>query len=279
MDMPKDVTRRLAKRLASDQPQADARLLEGLGPDDAGLALVVLEDRAADVLGVMDRVIAARCLATLPREDSVDLIGAVPPQQAAGLLRRWTAEERAPLLAACPGRVAKPLERLLRYAEDTAGALMDPAVATAPRDATVATGLRRLQDGGAEGLFVVDREGRLVGRCAVTDLLGAPADDLVEAQMVRKVARIPARAEREAIVDHPGWEDWHDLPVVDRSEVVLGVLRYATLRALEAGRHGPPPPASLSLALGEMCWTMMWSLVDGVSRALPPRPTAPEEQP
>jgi magnesium transporter len=269
-----ETDRKLARRFAVEHPREAARLLERLPPDQAADALASCDEAAGSVLEAMDRQAAAACLLRLPEDRRSLFFARLRADLGAPLLRLLARDERESLLAACPEPVARPLRRLLRFAEGTAGALMDPHPLSAPDDITVDEARRRLEGGADDVLCVVDRDDVLVGLLTVGDLLTAPGDALLGSRMTKVVPRIAARAERDAILAHPAWQDHHLLPVVDRNQVLLGVIRYPTMRRLHGELAGRPPSTPLGLALGEMYWTMMSTVVEGVARTFVDRPLA-----
>ena len=128
---------------------------------------------------------------------------------------------------------------LLIYAEDTAGALMDPQVITAFEQEPVHQVLARLQRNPAHALYylyVVADDQRLVGVVNMRELMGARPDALLASVCTRHVASIAASATWQTVVEHSAWGSVHALPVVDTAGRFVGVLRYETVRALERRR-------------------------------------------
>ena len=74
------------------------------------------------------RFFAAQALALLHVEHAARDLAAIRHDAAAAILRAMHAVPRASVLNALPTEERRPLTRLLRYSEGTAGALMDPSV-------------------------------------------------------------------------------------------------------------------------------------------------------
>lgn len=270
MTTPNAVDARLARRFIREQPRETARMLERMPPEQAAAALEGSESAAARVLEHMERDAAAACLAELDSDERARVIESLPLDVAARLLRLLPKAERERGLAACGRPYARSLERMLRFPEQTAGALMDPNPLTARTDATAGEVASSLDQRADDVLYVVDKRDKLAGMLAVRDLVRAPRDALLDTQMTRAAPHIRARADSEDILAHEAWHHHHQLPVVDRHGTLLGVLRYHTMRALGRGRSRADPPGSLGLALSEMYWDVMSALVDAVGRAASP---------
>lgn len=269
-------------RFADAHPADAARTLGALPPAD--VAALFEEDRrlAALALDAMIPTAAADCLAAMRISAAADAIVALRTDRAADLMRRLSGETAAALLDALPSGQAAPLRTLLRFAEGTAGALLDPRALALPEDVTVGEGTRRLRKSAGDMLYylyVVDAGRRLTGVLDVRELLTAPHDVPLSAVMRTSVARLRASADREAILAHPGWRRVHALPVVDEDGVLLGAIRYQTLRRIEEERmerDGGSEPLATARALGELYWLGLTGMLEGLAasavRTDAPRP-------
>ena len=262
----------LAGRMLREHPAEAALLLERL---DAGDRLALLAghidaEQAAAVLQRMERSQATSCLASWPLDrEPGRVVAALNPGHAARLLRPLEAGARAGILAACTDRVADRVRRLLGYDGDTAGAMMDADPPAAPEDLTVEA-CRRLvaeRPGRTGGqIFVVSREGVLLGRLELEELLRGPVDSPLSSLMLPAPSPIRARARRDVVASHPGWRDHHTLPVVDRGGVLVGTIGHSAMYPVKArsGQH------SIGLELGEMYWLVVSAMMEGIGRSLTP---------
>ena len=213
---------------------------------------------AASLLHYLPSLSAAFALEQLAAEEAAAILTAVRPDIAASILRATPSERQTAVIACFPPRLQATLSSLLIYAEDTAGALMDPEVLTAFEQEPVCQVLERLQRNPAHALYylyVVADDQRLVGVVNMRELMGARPDALLASACTRNVASIAASATWQTVVEHPAWKNVHALPVVDRAGQFVGVLRYETARALER-RQASDTLADSSLqtatALGEL---------------------------
>jgi magnesium transporter len=101
--------------------------------------------------------------------------------------------------------------------------------------------LRRSSQHALYYVYVVDREGRLIGVVNLRQLLLTSSKQSLQTLMRRPVYSLPPGADHAGIVAHPGWRELHALPVVDGSGRFLGVLRHETVRRLEEDRIADKP--------------------------------------
>jgi magnesium transporter len=256
-------------------PADAARAVERLLPSDASALLAALHPRAAAmVVTHMVAAAGAECLARIPPDRAAEILASVRTDYAATLLRRMDAAPRDALVAELPSADAAAFQRLLRHPEGTAGALMDPRAFSLPDDTTVAdarTRMRRSPRHLQSYLYVVDRSQRLAGVMDVSELMLARAGARVSDVMHRPVARLSAHADRAAILAHPGWRDYHAMPVTDEQGTLLGVIRYQTLRRLEDESRGRTRESDRAMEtaflLGELLWVGMSGLLHGLASA------------
>ena len=247
----------LAESLLASHPQDAARALEAV---PAGPAAALLErapgSSGSSVLEAMVPHAATAVLQEMAPDVAARLLAHVPIHAAARLLRRLDAERRDSLLSLLPPRPQRALRALASYPEQTAGALMDPEVLALPDDITAREARSRVRSAPEHArynVYVVDREGRLVGALNLRELFLAAPSATLASVMTRLVHRLAASADRHAIVQHPGWREGHALPVVDPNGRYLGALRYRTLRRLEEELRGVADARDVTVdALGEL---------------------------
>ncbi len=233
----------VALRFLEDHPDESARLLESLAPESAAALLSRSPPGlAADVLRRMVPSFGVSCLLRLSRERAAAVIEALPLAGAAGLLRRLDEAPRLALLRDLCESTSAALGRLLAYPEDSAGGRMDPRVFTLPEDILVAEAALRLRarpEYAMYYLYVVDREQRLTGVLNYRDLLLANDDATLRSVMRSPVVQLRATASGPALLGEPAWRVYLALPVVDERGVLVGVVRFESLRDLEWGRRAP----------------------------------------
>lgn len=237
-----NLERQLLTQFATDHPAEVARDLAAMSSQEAALVLGDLAPAvAAGLLHYLPSLSAAFALEQLCTEEEAAILIAVRPDIAAPILRTTPSKRRTAVVNHFPSRLQATISSLLIYAEDTAGALMDPEVLTALDQEPVSQMLERLQRNPEHALYylyVVADNQRLVGVVNMRELMGARPDVSIASVCTRNVASIAASATWQTVVGHPAWGSVHALPVVDQAGRFVGVIRYETARDLERRRAG-----------------------------------------
>ena len=249
----------LARAFAAAHPTEVAQLLEGLETRDIASFLSALPgESAAEVVEVMESYSAVRCLESVEAGQGGQIVEQLPLERGVVLLRRMEDESRKAILEGLPEEQKGILEVLLRYPEGTAGALMNPRLFTLPPDIDVEEALRRVRTHSRDAmyyLYVVDRNQQLAGVVNIRELMQAGPQERIDAVMHREVVRIGGNTPLPAVLAHPGWLEYHVLPVVDENGLFIGALRHKNLRRLISQSGDPHPEEgvrSTGEALGEL---------------------------
>lgn len=235
----------IARRFLEIHPEEAAAELESRPLDEvAGVLESCSPEVAAGVLRRMRTALSSDVLVRLPVEHAAALLGRLPHGDASRLLRGADAGARDRLLAGLARQERDAVAALLSFPEGSAGALMDPRVASLPGDLSAAQAAERLRAEPAYGayyLYVVDREQRLVGVLNYRDLVRAEPSAELSSFMRPAAASIGADTSGEELLNHPGWRGFLALPVLDEHGVLLGALRLENLpkpgRAVATGEH------------------------------------------
>lgn len=270
------LTEQLALAFLEDHASEAALALERLSVDRRAAVVRALPAESARAVERMLPGSAAETLVMLEAEEAEPILSRLPIMTAMAVLRRLGADAER-LLTAVPDERREALRRALRYPEGTAGALMDPGVLAIPEDIAaveVRLRLRRQADGLLHYLYVVSRDGRLVGVLDMPELMRAQPRSSVRDVMHAEVEHVPAWTPAAAVRTHPGWRSYHALPVTDEDGRLIGAIRYQTLRRLEqemdAGQ-GEPITAQTVGALGELFHLGMAGIIEGVAATAAPR--------
>lgn len=256
----------LIQSFIRDHAAEAARVLEN-HPLDELIALFsgMPPDLSAALYEAMEASAAAACLERVEAGRAGEAVELLALERAAPLLRRVRPETREAILGLLPPEPGQHLELLLSCREDTAGALMDPRMLTLPAEVTAGEALdrvRRRPEQATSYSFVVERDETLAGVLSLRELLGADSERPVSTLMRRDVVCLRMDDSLASVRVHPGWLEFHILPVLDSQGRFAGALRHRTLRRA-AGGEDPGGPGQAGSALGELYRIGLSALVKG----------------
>jgi magnesium transporter len=168
----------------------------------------------------------------LPDDMVRHVLTELEPALAAALLARLESAQRHHCVSLLDPQIAAELKKLMDYSPDSAGQLMDPRIVTLRSEFTVheaLTRLRTLKRREVHEIFLVDNAGHLEGRARIQDLAMAEPTLPLE-RLRRKISAVVSDiAPREEVVELLERNDITDLPVVDFSGRLVGVIRQSAL--------------------------------------------------
>ncbi|HET6416813.1 MAG TPA: CBS domain-containing protein [Polyangiales bacterium] len=265
----------LLGEFVSTHPSEAARVLESMPAPDAAEVMQQLPlDLFSELLRWLSPITAASALESLGPEGAANALSATRSDLAAAVLRTMSAEQQSAIVDRLSPDARKETGPLLRFADGTAGALMDPSVLTFAESLTAADALERVRHNSEHALYylyVVDDAQKLVGVANIRELMAARPEQLLGSIAVRTVSSLPARASWESLLAHPGWKRFHALPVVETDGRFLGVVRYESVRKLEdqsAEHQLEDHGARTATALGELYGLGLRGLFDLAASAV-----------
>lgn len=266
----------LARQLVAEFPIDAARVLERFdGADIAEVLSDAAPMSAARVMRALPTAIARDALGRMSLDPARAVVAALTAPWAAALLRTAPAQRFADVLAGQTARHKSAIERALSHPPQTVGALTDPLVASLPPDTDAAAAIELLRARpGMHGnrVYVADREGALRGVLPVSTIIAAPPTATLRDLMTGEVVAVSADDDTLAVASHPAWARWRSLPVVDRDNRLLGVLRFeAVQRFLLAQPTHTATSLSLPLSMAELFWLGLRGITDGLANTVAPR--------
>lgn len=235
MDTVIDLGRTFLRR----QPVAAARVLEKLPL--AELRLEIQECDAAELTPALEVMANSAVLATfslLSQTEQGLILELASPRLAMLIFDGIEETEREHLLAHLPPAISEDLTRLMQFAPDSAGRMMDRPFETVRIETSVddlCDLLRNSTLRRARSVYVVDDQNRLAGRVDMQALALADASQALSQIMVPIEGSVLATAGREEIVEQLDRLRVDSIPVVDVEGRLLGVVRYQSLfEALES---------------------------------------------
>jgi Mg/Co/Ni transporter MgtE len=213
-----------AASILHDLP-ADRRTAVALALDDERLADVLEElpdEDQVEILKGLDSERAADVLEEMSADDAADLVGELPPETAEILLQLMKPEE------------AEDVRRLMKYVENTAGAMMTPEPVILGPDATIADALAHVRNPdltpALAALVYVCRPpletptGKLLGVAHIQRLLREPPSTLVAGALDDSLEWLRADATIDEVAAHLATYNLVAAPVIDDNGRLIGAV-------------------------------------------------------
>ena len=224
----------LAEDLVARHPDEAADRLAGMSPKVA-----------AGVLADIDPQVCAAAFRTISPATALDILEATEPPAGGNLLMNllparagalWAGlgdTQRDKILECLSSADARDLRVLATYPPESAGRLRDPRIAVCRGTASVKDALARVQATPAgqpvHNLFVVDRNGGLVGTVPLHEVVQSSAASSLETLVRQPLVAVSPFASRAEVVETMQRHKLASLPVVGPHNVPLGVLRLSEL--------------------------------------------------
>ncbi len=218
------------------------RALERQHPSDLAFIFRTLREHdrrtAFDVLARRNPKQAMEALAELDMDAAADLLLDRDAAEIARLLGELQADDAARLIKRLPATVSQQVRErmqhrndvgsLLDHADRSAGRIMNPSVFALPETATAGEAVAALQrSAGLEMVFylyVVDRDGHLVGVTSLRRLLVVPPDTPLGRIMTTEVVRAHSDMDQEEVAHLVAAYNLLAVPVVDEENKLVGTI-------------------------------------------------------
>lgn len=219
-----------------EHPQAAVKVLEQ--SDVAKVAAFfeqVPENYLIPVLRQMLPEYAGKVALNLSAPKAAALMEDMDINNVAHVLRLMAKENRRDILDELPKKKRQGVELLLTFAPRTIGAWMTPHCLSLPGDASVADAVDYFKsgtsaNGNSEYIYLVNRDGHLLGKAAVMTVLksgqGLPLSSIME----QHCPSLPAAMLLEQALEHKAWQHADSLPVTSREQQFLGTISHNAMR-------------------------------------------------
>jgi magnesium transporter len=219
-------------------------LLARLHPADIADLLDTLDERyRVAVFALLDTVTASEVLDETLDDTTLDIVEAVPDEHVADLLEILPMDDAAELLSELPPQISEELialmepedavevQKLLAYADETAGRLMNEKVVRVRRRWTVEETIRYLRTLDPETetftyLYSVDDTEHLTGVVPLRRLLTAPPETILGDLADPHVISVSVDTDQEEVARLVARYDFYAIPVVDREGRLAGVITH-----------------------------------------------------
>ena len=190
--------------------------------------------QASLVLQKMLPQYAARLCKSLPTSMSAGLLARMELSSIVAIIRHSEIDFRDQLLQLLPDKSKIACRFLLNYPEDAAGAWMVTNITILPDSCTVEEALARLladkEATAVDPLYIVDRGGLIKGSVTSINLMRATPNSPLSMVMHKNPEAISARTALISTVNNPGWDNQDTMPLVNRNQQLVGVLRHVDMR-------------------------------------------------
>jgi len=213
-------------------------------PELADLIERTPEDQRLRVLRLMSTPLASEVLREVQEPEREEILEGMPSAEIAEIVQESFSDDAADFLAALPpdkqertldkldDESRQEIEGLLRYGEETAGGIMQTEVVRATSDLTVEEALAVVRGadmddvGEIHEVYVVDRDGRLLGSVSPAELLHARPDAKVREIADPDPVRAPVSMDQEELAELVREHDLASIPVVDKTGVLVGQILH-----------------------------------------------------
>jgi magnesium transporter len=220
-----------------NHPADAARVLQNVAPANGAALLDSVPIRlAVPVIRNLLPSYAARCFSQMDNERVSAIIRDLGPQQGSIILRHLSERQQESILGLLPTGTGLRLRLLLGYADNSVGAWMNPNALTFNTSTLVEDAVIHVRESGEaiiNYVFVVDSEQRLQGIVRIANLIQANGKVPLMRIMERPAASVMARSPLASVHGHAGWNDFHELPVVERGNRFVGILPYSVTSQIQ----------------------------------------------
>ncbi len=234
----------LESTLKSGRPEDLKELFHEVHPADLAEGLEDLDDdRWDEVVAEVPAPVFGKLVEHIPAIDAIEHLGNSPPEyrrqalahvaddELVDLLQELPAEEVEEYVELLPKPAQERSRRLLAFPETSAGGRMTTEIATVELDMTVGEAIDSLRAVKETSellarIFVVDKDGRLMGKMRLRDLAFSGRDERVADIMDDDLMAIDAYADQEEAARLIARYDLMALPVVNPNRELLGVITH-----------------------------------------------------
>ena len=218
------------KNIFEDVHFADiAEVLDEVSFDEAIYIIKLLDsEKTSEILTELDEDTREKILENFSAKEIANEVGEMDSDDAADIIGELSEERQKRVINELEdSELAEDIKELLSYGDDTAGSLMAKELVKVYETWTVAGCMRRIRGQAQEvtrvhSIYVVDKEGKLVGRLSLKDLIVAKSDQKIADISKAKVDAVNVNEDDETVARIMVKYDLEAIPVVDDNNVLLG---------------------------------------------------------
>jgi len=216
------------RELLNEQRSSDiAEIVELLDNEQRRTVLDVLDKPlSAEILEKVDEATRAELFEILEVEELRNIILHLDADDAADILLELPEEKIAEILKSMPPAESAEIKDLMRYSEDSAGGIMDPAVISVTENATVTEAVSKIRaaeiDEDFYSVFVVDKNGKFSGDVRIRLLLTRPEGTRINTLVETDTIYVTADADQEEVRNIFRNNDLIVVPVLNARHKLIG---------------------------------------------------------
>ncbi len=186
-------------------------------------------DTQANIISYLDSETQKMLLDRLSTETAAELVELMEPDDAADLLSLLPDEDSKNIIEGLMEESSTEVVDLMGYPEDSAGGIMSSDYLALPEATTVEQVIQELQSEDSENkvafyIYVVNRTDHLVGVVSLKQILLSRKTTQLRDLMTTNVISVNTDTDQEQVASHVAQYDFLSLPVVDKSNVLVGVI-------------------------------------------------------
>ena len=218
------------KELLEEFHHADiAEILDEIDLEEAMYVIKLLDsETTSDILMELDEDNREKVLRNLSAKEIAEEIEELDTDDAADIIAELPESRQQEVIAQIIDEEHKAeINELLAYDEDTAGGLMAKELVKVYDTWTVAGCLRRIRVQAEEvtrvhSVYVVNKQGKLVGRLSLKDLIVAKNEQKIADIYISSVDSVNVHDDVEVVAQVMAKYDLEAIPVVDGKQILLG---------------------------------------------------------
>ena len=219
------------KEISQELLPADiAEVIEGL-PDREKIMLfkILDKEKALEAFDYLSEEGQIELLEKLEKNRAKEILDDMAPDERADLFLELPRGLKDRLIALLEEKEKQDLEKLLKYKENTAGAIMTTEYASVEPEMTVQEAMESLRKSAPNRetiyyIYVTDKESRLTGVLSLKDLILAEPDVAVKDIMKEEPVSVAVSEDQENVAHLVEKYDFLALPVVDEKNKLLGII-------------------------------------------------------
>ena len=217
----------LRHQFSCADPADVADVLDELESNELELVFSILDNEvASEVLSEMDSEEVEELIDSLPPARLAKVMEEMAPDDAADLFNELEASEQSKILHFLDPAKKKEIQGLALYEEDTAGGLMTPEFCAVSSEATVQQAIGSLAEADysdpISSVFVVDKQGHLVGDINISELISKPGKALVKEVVDPDPVFAVVDEDQVDVAQKVRKYDLLVIPVVDHDKKLIG---------------------------------------------------------